>query len=354
MNIGLLSMQRVANYGSFWQAYCLKNMLRQNHNNNVEFIDIIPGEVSSITPYKRQFSFSKIKRIPYYWFQKKKRKLFEQFQRNVLMCLQTPNYSSDYDMVMIGSDEVFNFVQQSTWGFTSQLYGNIDNPNVNSYAACFGYTTLNHIEKSAYKASIISSLNHMKRISVRDNNSALIVKSLTGRTPEIHFDPVIVGDLPEKLPIIDDSKYILVYAYDFRMSDPDVISQVKDFAKKKGLKIVSAGFYQKWVDKNILPDPMQLLSYFNNADYVVTDTFHGTIFSVRYHKKFITVIRESNMQKLGDLLYRLDMVNRRYSVGDSLEIKLIPTIDYRKFEELRREQRACTEKYLNECMNIIC
>ena len=110
---------------------------------------------------------------------------------------------------MIGSDEVFNFVQESPWGFSTQLYGDIDNQNVNSYAACFGNTTLEAVHKTNREERIAKGLNNLRNISVRDENSARIVNALTGVTPEIHLDPVVVGDLPKDLPTVSGSSEIL-------------------------------------------------------------------------------------------------------------------------------------------------
>lgn len=351
MNIGLLSMQRVKNYGSFWQAYCLKKILEDNRN-QVEFIDIIPGTAETRMNYKHTFSFSKIKRIPYYIFQKKKSQIFEQAQLDILGCTSKLNYRCNYDTIIIGSDEVFNFVQDSPWGFSTQLYGNINNENVNSYAACFGCTTINDIEKKNVGKEIISAFDNLKHISVRDINSAEIVKVLTGIMPDIHLDPVLIGDLPlEELPKLDLGRYILVYSYDFRFSDKLLIEKIKQLAKTENCKIYSVGFYQDWCDKNIVPTPIQLLSYFRQAQYVITDTFHGTIFSVRCHKKFVTIIRESNQQKLGDLLNRLGLHSRVVCEVDDLAGVLNKEIDYGAFEKLRQAERNRTEEYLCKCIN---
>lgn len=353
MNIGLLSMQRVNNYGSFWQAYCLKNMLAEN-GNAVEFIDIIPGEVGTRTESKKSFSLKKIIRIPYYMRQKKKGEIFKKVQAEVLKCTFTPNYSENYNTIIIGSDEVFNCVQKSPWGFSTQLYGDINNSNVSSYAACFGYTTLEDINERGIRDSIKRSLEQLRYISVRDKNSFEIIKNITGRCPEIHLDPVIVGDLPvDKLPSIKEkNKYILIYSYDFRFSDRSIINQIRKIAKQKDCKIYSVGFYQDWCDKNIVTDPLTLLAYFKNAEYIVTDTFHGTIFSARCHKQFATVIRSTNRQKLEDLLIRIHLKDRIFTEEQDLLKVLDAIIDYDEFENLRKNERVRTEKYLNGCLNL--
>lgn len=74
-------MQRVNNYGSFWQAYCLKQIIENDlesfHSNTVEFIDIIPGKEDTRTKFKPSFSLEKLKKIPYYIHQKKKKKYLQ-------------------------------------------------------------------------------------------------------------------------------------------------------------------------------------------------------------------------------------------------------------------------------------
>lgn len=351
MTVGLLSMQRVHNYGSFWQAYCLKKMIEDNHC-TVDFIDIIPGKENTRAVYKKSFSFSKLKRIPYYWFQRKKHNIFAEAQKSMLGCMNEPNYRTDYDAIIIGSDEVFNFVQNSPWGFSPQLYGAMDNNNINSYAACFGYTTLDDIENSGVKKTISSALSNLKNISVRDQNSFNIVYDLTGRKPALHLDPVVIGDLPlTDLPILNAERYILVYSYDFRFSDKSIIEQIKEIARREKCKIYSVGFYQDWCDKNIITDPVKLLSYFYNAQYVVTDTFHGTIFSIRCRKKFIAVIRDSNKQKLQDLLLRLGLENRIVSDTEEVSNILHEVIDYDAFENLRVNERTRTNDYIRLCLD---
>ncbi len=350
MKIGLLSMHRVANYGSFWQAYCLRKMICEQINCELEFIDIIPGDIETRTNYRKSFSFSKIKRIPYYLFQKKKKEMFWEFQRTVLGLKNEPNYQSDYDSIIIGSDEVFNFIQESPWGFSTQLYGDIDNDNVNTYAACFGNTTYDIIQSTHREESINTALKNLQHISVRDENSADIIERLTQRRPEIHLDPVLVGEFPDGLPNIKEKNYILVYSYDFRLSDPDIIKQVRSFAREKRLSIISVGFYQDWVDKNVLPNPLELLSYFKNADYVITDTFHGTIFSTRMHRQFVTVIRNTNKEKLGDLLSRIGLKEREYDNGKSIKELLEKQIDYSSFEEYRMREIDRSKSYLKKCI----
>ena len=80
MTIGLLSMQRVKNYGSFWQAYCLKKLIEKQQN-VVEFIDIIPGEEATRTVFKRSFSFSKYNVFHIIFFKERSTKYLQSFRK---------------------------------------------------------------------------------------------------------------------------------------------------------------------------------------------------------------------------------------------------------------------------------
>lgn len=350
MKIGLLSMQRVYNYGSFWQAYCLKKMLT-NLGHDVEFIDIIPGKKLHTQSYKHSFSLRKLKRIPYYIFQDKRGKIFNKFQIQKLGCNEKKNYSNDYDGILIGSDEVFNFIQNSPWGYSTQLYGGIHNPNVCSYAGSFGYSTYNDVLEFKLSNSMRYALQNLKNISVRDSNSLEIIsRLLPDRTIYRHLDPVLIGDLPIPERNEVNEKYMIVYAYDFRFKDKEYISVIKEYAKKMNLKIFSVGFYQDWVDKNIVTDPYELLKFFRNAEYIVTDTFHGTIFSIRCMKKFVTVVRDTNLQKLSSLLENVKLTDRILRNSTDFTSVIEREIDYSSVMKILEKERKRSEVYIEACI----
>ena len=164
--VGILSMQRINNYGSYWQAQSLMSFVK-NLGCEADFIDIIPGEtVVEKKVYQRSFSFRKLLRIPAYLEQRIRGKMYQRVRERDLGCGPTPNYSSDYDSIIIGSDEVFNCAQPSPWGFSEQLFGKMDNAHIITYAASFGYTRLDFLKKNHLDARIGEALQNVKEISV--------------------------------------------------------------------------------------------------------------------------------------------------------------------------------------------
>lgn len=355
MKIGILSMQRVINYGSYLQAYALKSML-QEIGCQVYFIDIVKGKIivekKEGVSKRRRIDKYLFKRIEHVHFAKKRRKKFEE---NYLPMLgaSSPVRESECDAIIIGSDEVFNCLQPSQWGFSTQLFGDTTVPSA-SYAASCGYTTFDAAEKKGITSDISRSLNKMVAISVRDSNTAEFVYRLTRKEPVQHLDPVLVhswDDHQIKRPSISD--YILIYAYDNRINACNEIEAIKQFAREHNKKIISCGVYQRWCDKNISCSPLELLSYFDGADFVITDTFHGTVISIKRNKKFATIIRESNRNKISDLLSRFGLEDREVKNVSELSSVITAEINYRQVNSVIEREREKAIAYLRSLINKI-
>ena len=111
------------------------------------------------------------------------------------------NYQADVDLLVIGSDEVFNCLQSNPEvGYSLELFGkNSRAGKVVTYAASFGNTTLKRLEEFGKAQEVGECLKQLDEISVRDQNSFALVETLSGRTPEKHLDPVFLYDYTEEI-----------------------------------------------------------------------------------------------------------------------------------------------------------
>ncbi len=352
MKIGILSMQRVINYGSFLQAYALKKTL-EALGHQVGFVDIRKGEKlfgeRKSPAAKRKYTLDKhlFKRIRHVLFYKKRKKRFlQEFFPSI--GIEKPIAETECHKLVIGSDEVFNCCQAESWGFSLQLLGETQCPAI-SYAGSFGFSNYDMIANAGVEDKVASALKKLSNISVRDANSALCVEKLTGIVPLQHVDPVLIYDWDKDVkPQKKYKNYILVYAYDNRINDPAEINAIKAFAKKQGKKLISFGVYQRWCDANVLCTPLELLAYFDGADYVITDTFHGTVFSIKRGKKFATLIRDSNRNKLSDLLDRFGLANRRVESIEDLASVVTEDIDYERVRKIIARETSRSVNYLKD------
>lgn len=322
MRICILSMQKVHNFGSVLQAYALKTILEQL-GHSVKFIDIEKHdqenglivnkrkqeELKHETFVQRMLTRNVLNKISNRFLLKKQIGIFQNFQKEYLGICDDAN-TENYDYCVIGSDEVFNCTEMSEWGFTSQLFGNVSQAKkVITYAASCGATTIDDVPIDAQKL-ITKYMDQLLAISVRDKNTAEFVQALVGKPCSMNCDPVLFFNfdkeianttLPENLP----EKYCVLYSYYNRICQESEISEIKKFCAKHEMKIVVLGGAQFWT-KNFWPlNPFQVLKVFQKAEFVITDTFHGTIFASKYASRFATIVRSSNQNKLGDLIRRL-------------------------------------------------
>lgn len=351
MHIGILSMQEVRNFGSFLQAFALKSEI-EKLGHTCSFINVKKGEQLPGLERNYYFFFKKIVvRFMAFDFIKRIgneirfRNAFKEYHKELEV---NSKEVANYDVVVIGSDEVFNCTQAVDYGFSSQLFGNIpEAKKVISYAGSFGFTTISRLDKYCIKDKVREAMKNLSAISVRDNNSSDIVKELLSITPAMHVDPVLTFDFGSLIPkTVNESNYIIIYTYPGRIKSKEEIKAIKKFAKDKGKKLISLGFYFSWCDKTIIPHPFEVMAYFKNADYIITDTFHGSIMSMKFNKQFCTIVRESNSQKLSALLGKFNLESQIVSDTKSIEKIISQEIDFDYVNNTIKSEKKKSRKYL--------
>lgn len=349
MLVKVLTMHRVINYGSFMQAYALKKTL-ESFGCSVEFCDFMDGQKVHVgNKVKKDTYVNKISKIPNIItapikyvnkkiFNNKRNSVFKQKIWPILGINKCLNLDYRADLIIIGSDEVFNYTQNHAFGYVPELFGHNLSTNVlASYAASAGYTDIKDIVQDNMENELRKGFANFTFISVRDENTMKIIDKYSKHKPEIVLDPTLIYDYSNdyvELEVLNNlGDYLLIYAYADRLDDKPTINKIKIFAKSKSLKIVSIGFYHGWCDYNIVVTPFEMLSVFKKSTAVITDTFHGTIFSIITKKKFISYIRQnnvkgSNFNKLQYLLSQLNLESRIYDEREPLSEQISIEIDY--------------------------
>lgn len=351
--IGIMSMQRIVNYGSFLQAYSLKKNIEEITKKKVEFVDYNVG--NSIVD-KKNVLLNKIKKnmniIKFYKKRKYVKKLNKAYTNNFLPLLginEKNYYPSNIESLVIGSDEVFNCLQTYPVGFSLDLFGNnYENINLISYAGSFGFVKYEDIKKHKIDKILAESFKKFREISVRDENSAHIINALIGKKPVTHLDPVLITSLDKEM--VDNVKYsdfILVYAYSNRINKEES-KIIKEYAKKMKKTIISIGGYQEFADHNLVVNPFELYAYFQKAYLVITDTFHGSIFSIKTHANYYTIVRKSNENKIVDMLTKLGQSNRM--ISDINRIFVQTKNDFSLCDRIIEEERKKSIEYLTKCL----
>ena len=375
MTVGIISMQRICNYGSYLQAYGLKKMI-EALGHDVVFIDY---------QVERPLLSSKKEEVKYAVDLCKKKAIRAAASSKLLSSL-LPNsykavansyrafrneywpilglshkdqYHTKVDVLVIGSDEVFNCLQNNPdVGYSLELFGkNANADKIITYAASFGNVTYDALAAANKVEEIRKLAAKYAAISVRDKNSASIIrKMLPDRIVNENLDPVLMFDYSKrKKKKVGISNYIIVYAYRGRLTDEE-ISAIKAFAAEENKMIVSIGGYHPFADRYIQTSPFHVLDYFENADYVITDTFHGTIFSVISHTKFGVLVRSGhgkvygNSEKLNDLLIRLNAESRIIKRLEELPKVVKADVPFENIDNIINEERKKTKNYLKSSL----
>ena len=343
MKAGIITHYDVHNHGAHLQLYAMIQELKKlgytaqalRFQKNYDFMGGAEAgkkyniSLRSIPTYLKYTVQNGVDRTAY---NVHKREMLSQFRKKHNVVGEYYSEANDLDLVVIGSDEIFSIEA----GPNPWYYGiGVPCNNQISYAASFGPTTLEMIEQHNVGALVKAGIENIRGITVRDQNSANIVKHFSGREVPIVCDPVLLHDFSQifsnerikKFKQVHPEKYCIVYSYDYNMNDETTVSSIRKYANKRGLKIYSLGYFHKWCDDNPNVSPLELFLWFRCADMVFTDTFHGTVISLATEAQFISMIR-NNQNKLAFLLEQYGVAERIVNDFTQINEKVNDKIDY--------------------------
>ncbi len=367
MKAGIITHYNVHNHGANLQMYALINELKKlgydakalQFQKNYDFMG------GSAANAKYNISLKSIRIYLKYLFENGfKRTLYNYKKRKILSSFRSENGlvgefyadAKNLDAVVIGSDEIFSIEA----GPNPWYYGiGVPCKKQISYAASFGPTTLDMIEERNVGALIGAGMNNISKISVRDENSAQIVKHYTSKEPKIVCDPVLLHDFSEycsekekeEFKKKHHEKYCIVYSYDYNMNDDSTVNYIKNFANVHRLKIYSLCYFHKWCDENINVSPLDVFKWFACSEMVFTDTFHGSVISLASETQFITKIR-GNGNKLRFLLEQYEVIDRLTNDFSDIDKIIENPIDYDNRErKIIAQKRHDSFEYLKSALS---
>lgn len=289
----------------------------------------------------------------------KKREILSEFRKKYDVVGKYYSEAAGIDLVVIGSDEIFSIEA----GPNPWYYGiGVPCKKQISYAASFGPTTLEMINERNMMAMITAGINNINAITVRDQNSADIVKHFSGREVPIVCDPVLLHDFSklftkervERFKQTHSEKYCIVYSYDYNMNDDTTVNSIRNYANERGLKVYSLGYFHKWCDENPNISPLELFLWFKCADMIFTDTFHGSVISLATQSQFVSLIR-NNQNKLAFLLQQYGVENRVTFDFTDIESLVTMPIDYntvgKTILRVRDESKKVLIEAIEKCKN---
>lgn len=383
--IGLAVCYDTKNFGSQLQVLATVKKI-ENLGFNTEIIrykkKLTPQFIGQTIPRLFNISFLKakfgakkkvrqIKKIPEIAQQVNVRnKRFEGFVKDYLTNL-SPIYkgwenlvkesAKNYDLFLCGSDQLWLPNNLGSHFYTLEFAP--EQKVKIAYATSFGVSQIPWFQKAKTK----NYLQRFQSISTREHTGKSIIKDLTGLDVPVVCDPTLLFSEKEWLEQIPEKKLIhepYIFCY-FLGTNPEHRIQANELKKLKNLEIVTIPFLDNFVKEDMKfgdiklfdIDSSDFINLIRNAEYILTDSFHGSVFSILNHKKFMVFNRfnagaNSRNSRIDSLCKNLDLADRRYH-GNVLDVDL--DIDYenvdKKLKDLRDNSIVYLEKSLKEAFS---
>lgn len=357
--VAILTFHWADDYGAMLQAYALKYCLEKFSKEQVEIIPYSPVRLEGrywlfpITGREEEdevryfFMKSRFKKnISFFFKFLRRRKSMRSFRKQYLTWKPAVRKADmislkKYSVIFVGSDQVWN--PEITVGLDDAYTGNIKEKGdckCVSYGASFGTDVLPERYHARFKGTVCKNFS---AVSLREKKAVPFVKRFfSGYVTDV-LDPTLLLERKEWEQIANLPKqhgYILFVYTEYNKQMVQYIKGLSAQLKKNiiQLSIPWTGQETDWVNLKLEGGPSEFIGFFQNAGYVVTNSFHGTAFSVLMEKNFLTFSHSNKNVRIENLLEKVGLKSRLIERGR------VPS----KNEILKKIDWICVRKLLEE------
>ncbi len=347
--VGILTFHRAVNYGAVLQTYALQGALNDLKIENevldyrCPFIEAHYNPKPSVSPIHVKHFFKEVTQMP---IKKRARESFDLFlSKNIKMSEKLEknglcSVAEKYDVIITGSDQVWNM---AVTGEDTVYALDFAKKNVRkvSYAASLGPAEM----KAEYKAKLTPCLKQYDSISVREPAAKAFVEEISEKNVKVDVDPTILLPTEKWESLADKSNlayknFIFVYT----MQPSDILYNLaQNLAKKEELQIYSLSMVD---NSRKLGTDMRgakiedFLWMIKHARYVVTNSFHGLLFALRFHKQLYWAFQQGKHMSNP----RFDMLIEQYGIdcrccSKELGVEQCTELDYNHIDSIMSHQR---------------
>lgn len=350
MKIGILTHHYISNYGAFLQAYALQKAVEELFPDaEVQIIDYVNIR-HFVVNTGGWFRFYRDREDLKCWLRKIRiPAVFSQARRREMhlspRCRSSRQVNAlNFDCIIVGSDEVWNYRDRK--GNDPIKFGRgLTCPNLIAYAPSTGQTEADE----RVPDYVAEGIRGFRAVSARDDLTAELVEKITGSQPLRVLDPTFLKDIPRAKSPVAGKPYILFYYCDGLPKE--IRRQIFDEAEKAGLAVYGAGECDKRYSRMTVDlTPFEWVEMFRGAEFVLTGTFHGAVFSILNRKPFkVYLTNKSRIKKVDALLRELEIENRNITPGFCLDLaQMRKEIDYDRVYRIIGRRRKESLDFLRE------
>ncbi len=368
---GIISYNRYGNftnYGSALQTWALSQVINRIGQGRYESV------IVNYCP-KSHLKWNILNPLPLMWDQdaqsqmecrlslpaiQKNYEKFESFFLHKLMWTHDKYDYTNFDKAIgneglsgfiCGSDTIFCI--DETKGFDDGFYGNFRSMRGGftiAYAASFGDS---HFDEHSL-AVLRERIGNFKAIGLREQNLLPFVTSHTDVPVRRTLDPTLLLDVSDYERITDSQaikeRYVLLYARRYNKAMFDYAEKV---STELGCRLVDISLRASYTERGHLmrydAGVEEFLSLVKNAEYVVTNSFHGLIFAFQYRRPFVVFTREQADTKIDEVLQVIGLSNRKVRTTENL---IMDEIDFDKAHELIIPEREGSTRFIEQSLNM--
>lgn len=304
MKIGIITFHRAHNYGAYLQCFALKKVLC-SLGFDVHVINYVPQwmhktyKPCTVSRFKSLNPLHIINELILLPFRIKRYINFEKLIESQFSLEENCSFESlnkEYDILIIGSDQVWN--KAITQGWDNYYWGDFIEKNCNALPKLVAYApSMETTIMSPQEMDIIKKkLRNFDFLSGREDDMVELLETLTDKPVSKVLDPTFLVDIKVWKEFESSCKVKKPYTFFYQAAyDKEKEIEAHEIAKKKGLRLISltSGVNKHNTLQMMNSSPQDFLSLVANAEMVITSSFHGIAFSLIYNKPFQLLISDN-------------------------------------------------------------
>lgn len=363
--IGILTQPLKTNYGGLLQAFALKKVLEDN-NHSVIIIDRDYKELNLLgkfkTDVKRLLLTSVLKKSKYKLTPSKKEfeiisqntsyfinKYINPLSEKVTTDKEMERFNSlSFDAFIIGSDQVWRPKYSPSIGnYFLDFLDNKQKVKRISYAASFGVDNWEFTDNDTTVCKDLAQ--KFDSISVRESSGVKLCKEYLKVKAEHVLDPTMLLTSKDYIDIVEAEKEplskggLMTYVLDMSLEKKELIDEVAKYLNLKAFTVMQEAKFSnpKKIEKSIFPNVTKWIKGFIDAKFVVTDSFHGTVFAIIFNKPFISIGNKARgVSRFISLLDIFNLNERLITVDFTLNKELLnKEIDWITVNEILQNKK---------------
>lgn len=372
--VDIITRHAVANYGSILQTYATQKVFRKlgydseiinyvrkdEQGKNIALANLKSNRNKKWNKNVLTRLLYKILQIPNYeysynCFKKFRSQLLKQTDVFYESLEQLKNNVPEADIYCTGSDQVWTSMGLYQYDEAYFLEFVPEDKACITYASSFGRDEIN---KDLHE-NLKRLLKKYSNILVREDSAVDIIENIGLNNVEQVVDPTLLlnreewEELLNKQKNRENKKYILIYQL---QNNKKFDIYAKKLAKKLNLKLIRISPSINGFSKNgnfvYMPNPKMFLNYFKNAEMVITDSFHGTVFSLIFQKKFIDILPPMTGTRIKSILRLVGLEER--ILDDYNDFSIIDRkIDFNKVTKILNKQREDSLEKLRKTLETV-